>query len=209
VGKRRFLLIVAVAEYEGWALPPLPGVHRDAARLRHTMEHWGDIGVFRTHWLLNSNARKEAICSGLRDIAACSNCTDQIILYFGGHGLRHWDHDESRWAHCLIPYDATFETARDRGISKNELGGLIDSLPAQEIVAIFDCCYSGGIAGLEWNPSFLNELARIVNLRRNCGKKSPLSLNRITTRSHHRENAGPAHPSRCIATRASSLSRSA
>src|SRR5262245_43588714 len=118
---RRFVLIVAVAQWADNSIPRLPGVQRDAERLRSTLEKYADGGVHRMYWLCDDNATKKGIINKLEEIAVQAGATDQIVIYFAGHGWRERDTGTQRWKYYLIPYDATYASIAEQGIPIDEL----------------------------------------------------------------------------------------
>src|SRR5262245_11059566 len=116
MSRRRFVLIVAVAQYADSSIPRLPGVQRDAERLRTTLERHGEGGVHRMYWLCDGNATKQGILHSLAEIARHASATDQVVLYFAGHGWRDRDPAAKRWTYYLIPYDSTLASAAEQGI---------------------------------------------------------------------------------------------
>src|SRR5262245_14353969 len=147
---RRFVLIVAVAQYADNSIPRLPGVQCDAERLRSILEQNADGGVHRMHWLCDGKATKQAILNKLVEIARQVSATDQVVIYFAGHGWRDRDTTAQCWKYYLIPYDATFASAAEQGIAIDDLRTVLGALPAQELVFILDCCHSGGMVNSYW-----------------------------------------------------------
>jgi hypothetical protein len=158
MSSRRFVLIVAVARYADDSIPRLPGVQRDAERLRSVLEKSADGGVYRMHWLCDGKATKQGILNQLDEIARQAGATDQVVIYFAGHGWRDRDTAAQRWKYYLIPYDATLSSAAQRGIAVDELQTLLATLPAQELVLILDCCHSGGMVNSYGTGDTLEEL---------------------------------------------------
>jgi hypothetical protein len=160
MSRRRFVLIVAVAQYADGGLPQLPAVRRDAEHLRSTLENNADGGVHRMHWLCDGQATRPAILKKLEDIASQAGATDQVVIYFAGHGWRDRDTAGRGWRYYLIPYEATFASAAGQGIEMAELRSALGALPAREVVLILDCCYSGGMANSPWASEALDELVQ-------------------------------------------------
>jgi hypothetical protein len=158
MSRRRFVLIVAVAQYADGSIPRLPGVHRDAERLRSVLENNADGGVYRLHWLCDGQATRERILERLDEIARQAGATDQVVIYFAGHGWRDRDTTARCWKYHLMPYDATLTSAVQGGIAIDELRTLFGVLPARELVLILDCCHSGGMANSFWTGEVLDEL---------------------------------------------------
>jgi hypothetical protein len=92
--------------------------------------------------LLDSEATADGIRNGLRWLAEISDAGDTAVLFFSGHGGRR--KKESGVANYLIPYDCDPTDLDGTAISGDELTGLLRSIEAQRLLALFDSCYSGG-----------------------------------------------------------------
>jgi hypothetical protein len=147
-----------VAQYPDSSLPRLPGVQRDAEHLRSVLEKNADGGVHRMYWLCDGKATRQGILDKLDEIVRQSGATDQVVIYFAGHGWRTRDTAAQCWNYYLIPYDATLTSAARQGIAIAELQTVLGTLPAQELVLILDCCFSGGMAHSHWTDDVLEEL---------------------------------------------------
>src|SRR5262249_6816371 len=117
-----------------------------------------DGGVHRMHWLCDGKATKQAILNKLDEIAQQASATDQVVIYFAGHGWRDRDTSGKCWKYYLIPYDAAFASAAEQGIAIDDLRTVLGTLPTQELVLILDCCYSGGMVNPCWTGDILEEL---------------------------------------------------
>jgi hypothetical protein len=160
MSRRRFILIVAISQYADHSIPQLPGVQRDAEGLRSTLEKNADGGVHRMHWLCDGKATRRAILDHLDEIARQASATDQVVIYFAGHGWRVRDPMAQGWQYFLMPYDASFASAAEQGIATNNLQTVLGALAAQELVLILDCCHSGGMASPSWTSDVLEELSQ-------------------------------------------------
>lgn len=155
---RMFLAITAIEEYDDSIMPALPGVAKDAEGLREVLEKHVDIPIQHTTQLLNSQATKKAIIDNLQTIARDAAVTDRVLVYFGGHGHRHWDKESDRWKYHLVPCEATFDSAHSDGISTVELGNALSEINAKEVVVILDFCHGGGMASFPFTDEVLREL---------------------------------------------------
>jgi Caspase domain len=63
----------------------------------------------------------------------------QLLFYFSGHGA------ESSWGAELVTQDFT---PNSLGVSMNDVITLANDSPANEVVIILDCCFSGDLANL-------------------------------------------------------------
>ncbi len=156
MSKRRFLILIPVSVYVDRNVPALPGVRRDAERLRSVLQTHADGGVHRVDWLPDGKARKRAIVRTLRKVAQEAGVSDQVVIYFGGHGWRERDRAGTDWKYYLLTSEASFSSACD-GLSLANLGDLLNGFHAGELVVILDCCFSGGMANFLWTPNNLDE----------------------------------------------------
>ena len=158
---RRWLLLVAVAKYGAGddVLRPLPGVISDVNRLYGVIHKSGHLPLAKAICLYNEQATRKAIIDAVVEIAKESLESDQIVIYFGGHGHQGLEGDSpglDGMTPYLMPYDARPETAPEYGITTNQLAEKLALLQAREVVVILDCCYSEGLSGVFWR-----DLARL------------------------------------------------
>jgi hypothetical protein len=110
------------------------------------------------HWLCDGKATKQGILNALDEIVSQASATDQVVIYFAGHGWRDRDTTAKCWKYYLIPYDATFTSAAEQGIAIDDLQIVLGALHAQELVLILDCCHSGGMVNSYWTSHTLEEM---------------------------------------------------
>jgi hypothetical protein len=141
---KRWVLIVAVSKYHNGRMD-LEGVTDDADRFRDTLRRHSDVREFVD--IRDGEATKERILAALEYIADQADATDQIVVYFAGHGHRVRRAD--RYEYFLLPHDATFDTASTLGIHPSDLAGALNrgNARACEFILIVDCCRSGGFGG--------------------------------------------------------------
>jgi len=147
----RYLLLVGIGDYRDQTMPKLPGVIHDVNRLYSVLRQFGNLPLARTVCLYNEQATREAILRELADLAAKARQSDQVVVYFGGHGC-HVHGGDSRlpdgMTRYLLPYDASFRTAAATAISTATLAESMVQICADELVLIIDCCEAGGLAGV-------------------------------------------------------------
>ncbi len=78
----------------------------------------------------------------------------ELLFYFSGHGF------ESPWGAELVTQDMQPDAL---GVSLNDVMALANASPAEEIVIILDCCYSGQIGNIPRVRSGLRDPALHVN----------------------------------------------
>lgn len=153
ISKRLWLVIVAVGRYADPAVPELPGVLGDANRLADVLRRQADAPIADVKVLFNEQATREAILDALREVAREALAGDQVLIWFGGHGIEKLGGDSPMpdgMTRYLLPADATTDTIEAIGISTRQLTEELARLRAAEVVVVLDCCHGGGLAGLFW-----------------------------------------------------------
>ncbi|MBI3248828.1 MAG: caspase family protein [Deltaproteobacteria bacterium] len=156
MSERCWVLICGVAKYLDTSMPQLPGVAHDATTFWWTLETYADGGVYRQVQLHDGEATKERIRDELKIIADHAKATDQIVIYFAGHGA-HYTNVDRQPVYCVLPYEASFATAESHGLTIAEISGALKQLRTTKIVLVFDCCFSGGL--LEDFQDYLTSLS--------------------------------------------------
>jgi hypothetical protein len=154
----RYVVIVAVSKYRSRKLD-LPGVKTDSERLFQTLrEHtalldgMSEFPPAPSGRLADGRATWKNIQKALRDLQGLVRPEDQVILYFGGHGHFVDDKGQGTTRYYFLPHEATFSTATQKAIAMSDLAAEITPLTCRELVVIFDCCHSGGLANEALRP---------------------------------------------------------
>jgi replicative superfamily II helicase len=92
-------------------------------------------GEVRT--ILDQDASRAAIVDAITDLQSADS-DDLVVIAFSGHGTED---------HRLVPVDADINDLADTSISLDEVASLLDQVPARHLIAILDCCFSGGFGG--------------------------------------------------------------
>lgn len=111
----------------------------------------------------SDTATLSAIHQGYRTLAACR--PDYAVIYYSGHGTldfqgRRRPDEENGYAEALVPYDAA---PGQNLLYDKTLYAWATAIKAKRVTAIFDACFSGGLAkggiptdaGLEAKRKFL------------------------------------------------------
>lgn len=165
--RRKWVLIVGISEYKDAdrSMGParyLPGVSYDAWLLRQVLEHSSDVPARDMHIArlptADRRATKAEIEAEIDFIAQRAISSDQLVFYFGGHGHCVPGGEsplEDGMTRYLLPYEATFNTAEEYGLSVRFLADALGGVRAEQAVVILDCCYGAGI-GRMWaaRPAF-------------------------------------------------------
>ncbi|MDI6727872.1 MAG: caspase family protein [Thermodesulfovibrionales bacterium] len=92
--------------------------------------------------IYNEQATKESISAKLKQLQN-TNPQDVVLIYLAGHG----ENINDKW--YFIPHELTYpereEHVKTKGISSDELSGLIKNIKAQKILLLIDACKSGAV----------------------------------------------------------------
>ena len=96
-----------------------------------------DLGWSKSHikLLVNEEATKKGIEAELKALSKCS-ADDVVVISFSGHGSEN---------HELVTYDYNSRDIEHTAISLETLKQWFEQIPAQTLVLILDCCFSGGM----------------------------------------------------------------
>jgi formylglycine-generating enzyme required for sulfatase activity len=153
-GKRLWLVIIAVGVYKEGPRYDLPGVPKDANRLDKVLRSHRYIpALVKSIRLDNKDATQAAILAALKEVAGGAWESDQVVIWFGGHGHEVFGGNSPMpdgMTRYMLPHDATWATAGTMGISTKDLADALSGLCASEVVLILDCCHGGGLTGVFW-----------------------------------------------------------
>ena len=146
-----YALVVGIADYRQVAQLPAT-VRKDAQDVRDILvspQHCGypDGNV---KLLLDGEATRGGILAALSDLATRTGPTSGLLIYFSSHGVRLVS--GSYAGEYLLPTDVILTTDEDlalTAISGAEFAEALRVIPARKVLAIFDCCHSGGIGQLK------------------------------------------------------------
>lgn len=88
--------------------------------------------------LKNQDVTKEKVLA-IRQLLSKTNVDDKVILFVSGHGIL--DNDKNDW--YFASQDMDFQKPSLRGVSYNDLEGLLDGIPARNKLFLLDACHSG------------------------------------------------------------------
>jgi hypothetical protein len=99
---------------------------------------------------LVQNATNADFQAGMDWLRGTARADDLVFVYFSGHGARPKDPTGTSadgFDQVLIPYD--FQTKQPGYIRKaiwsQDLAGMINRLPTDNVIAVIDTCFSGGV----------------------------------------------------------------
>ena len=87
--------------------------------------------------LVDEQATREHILGAIEGLQLAEP-DDLVVITFSGHGTED---------HRLVPVDVDVTDLRSSCISLEDLAQLLDQIPSQNLIAIIDCCFSGGFGG--------------------------------------------------------------
>ena len=93
--------------------------------------------TLKTHLLLDFSATHDNVLQASKFLAQASP-TDQVILYFAGHGLL-----SASGQYYFAPSDMDFSDPERRGLSFAQIEGLLDATPARSRLILLDSCHAG------------------------------------------------------------------
>ncbi len=149
IAPTRWAFVVGISDYinfddvEGG---DLPGAERDALAMRDVMvARWG-FPEENVKVLLNGDATRDAIESGLREwLPANVRPGDQVVFYFAGHGSQIWDEngdEDDGLDETIAPADVDPVNA-DFDIVDETLGEWLNALPTSNVWYVHDNCNAG------------------------------------------------------------------
>ncbi|BBC30591.1 hypothetical protein SGFS_018850 [Streptomyces graminofaciens] len=141
-------------------LEPLPPVAAGVTRLAQLLRDPSVWGLPATHvTVLGSDASGDAILGAIRD--AASECTDTLLVYFAGHGLR----DRSGEQLYLALADADDDHPEIGSLSYSSLRLVVGraGYKARRRITLLDCCYSGLAGGMGAGTLARPDLAQLLD----------------------------------------------
>ncbi len=138
-----YILAVGINKYKNPALN-LNYAEPDAKGIADFFKQKG-TGLFKNveiRDIYNEQATREIIISKLSQLQN-TNPQDAVLIYLAGHG----ENINDKW--YFIPHELTYpereEDVKTKGISSDELSGLIKNIKAQKILVLIDACKSGAV----------------------------------------------------------------
>ncbi|MGW5317777.1 TIR domain-containing protein [Nocardia thailandica] len=128
------VLVVGVASYDDPALPDLASADRAAVELSQGFARSPSESATRVDTVVNPDRREfvQAL------IEACADTEDQFLLYYAGHGV------VSRFGELVLATrDCDPRSPELTGVTWNSVRATLADSPAQSVVVVLDCCFSG------------------------------------------------------------------
>lgn len=152
------LLVIAIDDYQH--APRLNNCVRDARGLIDLLHGRYAFAPEHITTLFDEEATGENIIRHLEALPEKLQATDNLLIFFSGHGEYRQPQEEGFW----VPVDARRGITKDR-ISVPELRMYLNPLPCRHLVLIVDACFSGSLfqryrsSGEDLNPT-LSEPSR-------------------------------------------------
>ena len=136
--RRNYLLAIGIDNYEH--VGKLSNAVRDAQQVIHTLTDHYQFDPDQVYTLFNEAATEDGIIAIFKKIRPQLRPTDNLLIYFSGHGHYEADIDEGYW----VPVDARYGRTNDY-ISYSFLLKVIKSFEVHHLMLLVDSCYSGAI----------------------------------------------------------------
>lgn len=109
---------------------------KDAEDLAALFERSLPAGRVHSHLLIDHQARREQILAA-RSFLESATLDDRVVVFVAGHGLIE------NGEYLFAPHDMDFEIPDHKGITYDELEGLLDGLASRKKLLLIDTCRSG------------------------------------------------------------------
>ncbi|MEM6632529.1 MAG: caspase family protein [Bacteroidota bacterium] len=138
LGRTNYLLAIGIDTYEH--VGKLSNAVRDAREVIDALTQHYSFDPEHVYTLFNGEATEDGIIAIFKEMRPKMQSTDNLLIYFSGHGHYEADIDEGYW----VPVDARYGRTNDY-ISYSFLLKVIKSLKVHHLVLLVDSCYSGAI----------------------------------------------------------------
>jgi len=128
-----YALVIGIGNYE--QEPTLKTPVNDAKEIAGVLK---DQYGFDTRTLLDKDATRDQILNALAHYRTSLSEDDNLLIYFGGHGLFDKLLDQAYWA----PVDAG-KDSYSHWITATDITSEARAIPARHVLIISDSCYSG------------------------------------------------------------------
>ena len=127
--------------------------------------------------LVNEDAKKQNIIDALVEMSKKVDSDDIFLFSWQGHGSEVPDEspfdEEDHTDEIICPYDITKEDNEIKNyITDDELNKYFSQIHAKGILAVFESCLSGGLAGEEYDVDQDNRVVIVSTLEDTIGRAS-------------------------------------
>ena len=142
-----YVIIIGIDNYKDKIIPSLRYAEKDARAIRDYYKTFLKVADENIFLLTGERATTENIKKVLGvDIRRKASKTDQVIIYFAGHGAPEPEVKSSN-ADGIEKYLLTYNTSMDAlyatAIPMREIEYILDRLTSERLVLILDVCFSG------------------------------------------------------------------
>jgi hypothetical protein len=148
------LLLIGINEYEQWT--KLRGARRDVDSIEALLTGSFGFAGSNVHKLVDANGTKEAIDSVFRYLISTLGPSDNLVVYYAGHGMLDKQVNEGYW----IPVDARLRKSVDY-VSNTEIKKYLEALKTKHTLLIADACFSGGFFKTNRGEKFEDKIGRL------------------------------------------------
>jgi WD40 repeat protein len=99
----------------------------------------GRYGKVEVLQILDGEAKRENILAARQKLAS-SKIGDQVVVFVAGHGMLDTNLD-----YYFVTHDFDRDKPQRRGLSYDQLEGLLDGIPARQKLMMMDTCHSGEV----------------------------------------------------------------
>jgi len=137
IPRTNYILGIGINDYE--VCPKLNNAVKDVQDFIHLMTQSFDFKSENVTVLFDEEATRDNILQTLDDLASKLTDTDNLIIYFSGHGEYKKSQNNGYW----IPVNA--EQKHSQYISNSDIKDHLNVIKAHHIFLISDACFSGSL----------------------------------------------------------------
>jgi hypothetical protein len=93
--------------------------------------------------LIGEKAKRADVLAGLDKLAESAKPSSTVIVYFSGHGYQV--KTITGRSHFLMPFGYSVDDLSETAINGQEFAQKLQTIPAQKLLLILDCCHAGGL----------------------------------------------------------------
>ncbi|WP_343693654.1 caspase family protein [Chitinophaga sp.] len=139
-----YIIAIGIDEYDGKLFRPLKSCKNDCEAFIAVMQNaYKNVEVYNNGRIYNEQATKEKIKDALILFkkSGFNKFSNNLIIFFSGHGDRHIIEEANAEYNCIVPYPGT--TDMESQLSFHELKPTLQSIKTRHLLLVLDCCYAG------------------------------------------------------------------
>ena len=169
----KYAIVIGISKYK-ISSNNLMFAQKDAQDFSKALANYGEFKSENVKLLVNNDASRENIRKNIEGwLKSKAKKNDMVVIFFSGHGsqIDDTDNDEDDGLdECLVPYD--FDSYDSSSLISDDIFAYwIRNLQSENILIIFDSCFSGGAAkektvhlagvkGNVGNDDFMKDISR-------------------------------------------------